>query len=117
MARRAASASDHGHGPGHNILLAVVLVAVINGVGTQVPAFLDEKPVIGQIAPGSPAEQAGLRVDDEILSIAGRPVKTWSDVELAVGSRPDRLVRSESSGTPDRAHRPQAETVTKYHMG
>jgi len=107
-----------GMGPVMNILLAVVLVAVINGVGTQVPAFLDEKPVIGQIAPGSPAEQAGLRVDDEILSIAGRPVKTWSDVELAVGSRPDRLVKIEV--LRDGRTVPidlKTETVTKYHMG
>ncbi|MGZ5487110.1 MAG: RIP metalloprotease RseP [Candidatus Aminicenantales bacterium] len=84
-----------GMGSAMNILLAVVLVAVINGVGTRVPEYLDEKPVIGHIEAGSPAEQAGLRIDDEILRIAGQPVKTWSDVQVAVGSRPDRLIKIE----------------------
>ena len=30
-----------------NILLAVVLVAVINGVGVPAPEYQDQKPVIG----------------------------------------------------------------------
>ncbi|MGZ5496065.1 MAG: RIP metalloprotease RseP, partial [Candidatus Aminicenantales bacterium] len=84
-----------GMGSAMNILLAVVLVAVINGVGTNVAEYFDEKPVIGHIEASSPAEQAGLRVDDEILSIAGQSVKTWSDVQVAVGSRPDRLIKIE----------------------
>jgi len=78
-----------------NIILAVVLVAVINGVGVPVPVYLDEKPVIGWIDKDSPAAQAGLRTGDEILRINDRPVKTWSDVEIAVGSRPDKKIRLE----------------------
>ncbi|HMA52846.1 MAG TPA: site-2 protease family protein, partial [Acidobacteriota bacterium] len=35
-----------------NILLALVLVAVINIVGTNVAAYFDEKPVIGYIETG-----------------------------------------------------------------
>lgn len=81
-----------GMGPVMNILLAIILVAVMNGIGTSAPEYLDQPPVIGFIEPGSPAEKADLRVDDEILSVAGQKVKTWSDVELAVGMRPDRLV-------------------------
>ena len=75
-----------------NIVLAVVVVAFLNGVGTSVPEYLDAPPVVGWIESGSPAEQAGLRIDDEILRIAGREVGTWSDVQMAVGSKPDRLV-------------------------
>ena len=63
-----------------NIILAIVIVAFMNGLGTKSPEYLDQKPVIGHIESGSPAERAGLRVDDEILRIAGRGVKTWMDV-------------------------------------
>ncbi len=72
-----------------NVVLAVVIVAGINMVGQSVPEYLDQRPVIGWIDAGSPAEKAGLRVDDEILSINGKKVSTWSDVEIAVGSKPE----------------------------
>jgi regulator of sigma E protease len=101
-----------------NLLLAVVIVAFMNGVGISVPEYQDEKPVLGWIEAGSPAEKAGLRVDDEILRIGGREVKTWSDVELAVGSKPDRLVRLEIRR--DGGVLPvdlQTESVTRYQMG
>jgi regulator of sigma E protease len=101
-----------------NIVLAVVIVAFMNGVGVSVPEYQDEKPVIGWIEPGSPAEKAGLRVDDEITGIGGREVKTWTDVELAVGSKPDRLVRLDIRR--DGGVIPvdlQTESVTRYQMG
>jgi regulator of sigma E protease len=101
-----------------NILLAVVLVAVINGVGTRADQYLEERPVIGHIETGSPAEQAGLRVDDEILSIAGHAVKTWTDVQMAIGTRPDRLIKIEVRR--DGQVLPfdlRSESVTEYQMG
>jgi regulator of sigma E protease len=101
-----------------NIVLAVVIVAFINGVGVSVPEYEDEKPVIGWIESGSPAERAGLRIDDEIVRIAGREVKTWSDVHMAVVSKPDRLVRLEIRR--DGLVLPidlQTESVTRYQMG
>lgn len=101
-----------------NIALAVALVAVINGIGVPVAEYQDEKPVIGWIEADSPAERAGLRVDDEIVTIGGRPVRTWNDVEIAVGSKPDRLVRLEilRDGQPLGIDL-QTESVTRYQMG
>jgi len=101
-----------------NIVLAVVIVAFMNGIGVSVPEYQDEKPVIGWIEPGSPAERAGLRIDDEIVRISSREVGTWSDVEIAVGSKPDRLVRLEIRR--DGAALPidlQTKSVTRYQMG
>jgi regulator of sigma E protease len=101
-----------------NIVLAVVIVAFMNGVGVSVAEYLDEKPVIGWIEAGSPAEKAGLRIDDEIIRIGGREVKTWIDVEMAVGSKPDRLVRLDIRR--DGGVLPvdlQTESVTLYQMG
>ena len=78
-----------------NIVLAIVLVAVINMVGVNVPEYLDKAPVIGWIEPGSPAEKADLQIDDEILRINNKKVRTWSDVEIAVGTKPQRTITLE----------------------
>jgi regulator of sigma E protease len=75
-----------------NIFLALVLVSVIGMVGVTVPEYSEQKPVIGWIDPGSPAEVANLKVDDEILSVNDRKTRTWSDVEIAVGTKPKRLI-------------------------
>jgi len=61
-------------------------------VGVNIPEHLEQKPVIGWIEPGSPAERTNLKIDDEILSINSKKTKTWSDVELAVGIKPKRLI-------------------------
>ena len=101
-----------------NIVLAVVVVAFMNGVGVSVPEYQDEKPVIGWIEPGSPAERAGLRVDDEIIRIAGREVGTWNDVDMAVGTKPDRLVQLEIRRNGELLPVDlQTESVTRYQMG
>jgi len=101
-----------------NIALAVLIVTFMNLVGTKAPEYLDAPPVIGWIEAGSPAEKAGLRIDDQIVRISGREVKTWTDVQLAVGSRPDRLIRIEvlRGGQPLQVDL-QTETVSKYQMG
>jgi regulator of sigma E protease len=105
-----------GMGPIMNIVLAVILVAVMNVVGTSAPEYLDQPPVIGYIEPGSPAEKADLRVDDEILKIADQKVRTWEDV--AVGMRPDRLIEIEIRRDGDtRRVDLKTEAVTSYDMG
>ena len=75
-----------------NFLLAVILMSVVSGIGTRVVKYIDDAPEIGWIDPGSPAEQAGLKPDDLIVRIAGREVKTWKDVHIAVGIAPDRQI-------------------------
>jgi regulator of sigma E protease len=73
-----------------NLVLAVVLMSVVSGIGARVVKYLDDAPNIGWIDPGSPADLAGLKADDLIVRIAGREVKTWKDVHVAVGIAPDR---------------------------
>jgi regulator of sigma E protease len=101
-----------------NILLAIGLVAVINGIGVPTPEYQDQKPVIGHIDPGSPAEKADLKIDDEILSINGQKVGTWSDVEIAVGTKPDKVIMLEV--LRNGAIMPvelKTESVSRYEMG
>jgi len=75
-----------------NILLAVVIIAGINMAGISVPEYVDEKPVIGWIEAGSPAAKTDLKIDDEILTINHKKVKTWGDVDLAIGTKPEKMI-------------------------
>ena len=75
-------------GPVFNILLAVIIFFgffLIAGIE-------DVTPVIRKIDVGGPAQKAGLRKDDLILSIDNRPVESWYDIIKAVeGSRGRKL--------------------------
>jgi regulator of sigma E protease len=101
-----------------NIILAILIFAAINMVGVTVPAYQDEAPVIGYIEPGSPAEKTGFELDDEILSIDNEKVATWSDVELAVGSKPDREITVEIRRAGEVRKIPlRTEKRTRYALG
>jgi regulator of sigma E protease len=101
-----------------NIFLAVLIFTVINMVGVTVPAYQDETPVIGYIEPGSPAEKAGFRLDDEILSVDNEQVRNWSDVELAVGRKPDRLIAVDfRRGGEAKEIQLRTEKRTRYALG
>ncbi len=101
-----------------NILLAVFLVSIINMVGVTVPEWQEQKPIIGRIEPGSPAAKANLQIDDEIVSINKRPVKTWTDVEIAVGSKPNKVItleiRRKGELIPVEL---KTEAVSRFYMG
>jgi regulator of sigma E protease len=76
-------------GPGANYLIAVVLAAFLLGtVGLPTP---DGSPRVGEVV-GAPAQQAGLRPGDRILSVAGAPVAGWSDQVAALQRQPGRTI-------------------------
>jgi regulator of sigma E protease len=79
-------------GPAMNILLAVVVLAFVLAQGAQVKAYLDEPPVIAAVLPGSPAERAGLMPGDRVIAAGGRDITTWEQLDLAIGTKPDRDV-------------------------
>ncbi len=101
-----------------NILLAIVLVAAINMNGVNSPEYLDQPPVIGWVESDSPAAKAGLEVGDLISTISGRKVKTWTDVEIAIGSKPDRLLVLEIERQGRRLTLPlKTEKRSRYALG
>jgi len=57
-------------------------------------------PIIGNVAPGSVADQAGIREGDKILSIDGEPVNAWSQVLSSIRGAPGRpiLIFAERQG-------------------
>lgn len=78
-----------------NIVLAIFLVTIINMVGSSSPAFQEKPAVIGWFEPDSPAEHADFLPNDEIISIDGEEIKTWTDMKIAVGTRPDKTLTFE----------------------
>ena len=77
-------------GPGANLILAffVYLAIALGHVPASVASdYLD--PVIGSVAPDSPAQQAGLRPDDRILSVNGHAVRYWYELGEAIQAAPD----------------------------
>jgi regulator of sigma E protease len=64
-----------GAGPFFNFFLAVVIFSSINLFG--IPYYPSK---IGEVSPGLPAQQAGLKKGDVILSIDGEEVAKWDDL-------------------------------------
>ncbi len=75
-------------GPGVNLVLALLLTTFALMLGVEVPKYYDERPVVKHVDAGSPAEKAGVKVDDLVLKLSGRPVTTWREVELDLGTSP-----------------------------
>jgi regulator of sigma E protease len=77
-------------GPLMNLILAVVVTAGVLMNGAEIPSFQSKPPLVGQIAPGSPAEKSGIRTGDLVISVAGRDIKNWEQFFIAIGTRPNR---------------------------
>lgn len=105
-------------GPVMNIALALVLTTIVLFQGADVPLYQSSAPVIGQVAPGSPAEKAGLRRGDRIRFLNGRPVSTWDQVALEILPKAGRQLAI----TVDRGGEAYATSIvpvaqTKYEIG
>jgi regulator of sigma E protease len=66
-------------GPIFNLIFAVFLYWVLFIAG--VPAL---RPIIGDVAPDSIASRAGLRYEDQIIGVAGRPTETLEEATLGI---------------------------------
>jgi regulator of sigma E protease len=72
-------------GPFSNYVLAVIIyIAMFTVIGLPVQP---ETTAIGAVEAGSPADSAGLRVHDAILSVDGDSAKSWDDMVSAVWDR------------------------------
>ena len=76
-------------GPLMNLLTAVVLFGIVTamqGVAVAGPVHLE------QVSPNSPAQQAGLQVNDRILEVNGQPVENTAMLSAAIKSNLDKPV-------------------------
>ncbi len=98
------------------IISAGVIMNIITGylfyVGAMQMGIQVSGNEIGFVEPGMPAWKAGLRADDELHSINGRPMQDFSDVTrgTALSTGPMRIVGRHADGqefhlelTPDRS--------------
>ncbi len=73
-------------GPIFNFLLAIIIFAMMF-------AFIGQRttiPRVDEVMPGMPAEAAGFKKGDVIVSIAGRDVTSFNDVLRLISSSPGR---------------------------
>jgi regulator of sigma E protease len=75
-------------GPFMNILLAVIIWSFSYMQGVNVPRYLQERAVVGPVAANTIAKRAGLQSGDLIVSVHNNPIKTWEDMEIALGTAP-----------------------------
>ncbi len=85
-------------GPLTNFLFAIVVFTLIFAFS----GLHEYAPVIGTVISGSPAQKAGLKSADKVVSIDGKAVKTWDELSASIqdhGTRPLKLLvkRGDSS--------------------
>lgn len=78
-------------GPAMNYALAFLLFSLVFFVWGN--PSLSTEAVIGDLAEGFPAQTAGLRPGDRVLSIDGVAVAQWKELALAIHDRAERPVR------------------------
>jgi regulator of sigma E protease len=77
-------------GPLMNFLLAIALLAVIFFFqGLPVPS---PGTSIGDVIPGSPASEAGLKAGDQIVAINGERVDRWEDLVHIIYDKPEEKI-------------------------
>ncbi|NQU07025.1 MAG: RIP metalloprotease RseP [Candidatus Abyssubacteria bacterium] len=70
-------------GPLMNLFFAFPLFWLVFMVGIQIPIYTKHTR-IGTVYEGKPAEQAGIKPGQRVLSINGEPVKKWEEVQLTI---------------------------------
>jgi regulator of sigma E protease len=80
-------------GPVMNGVLTVSVLTILYMTGFQVEGSRHDRPYVGAVEAGSPAEASGLQPGDEIVAIDGKPATTWEDAQYAILLRPDQPMR------------------------
>jgi len=82
-------------GPLFNILLTYLIFTAVlaGGVPVNIPVISKLLPVIDQVEKGYPAERAGLKPGDLVVSINDRRIDTWFDMVEIVSKSPGKQLR------------------------
>ena len=71
-------------GPAFNILFAIIISVASFSFYGKLKSL--DMPVIGDVIPGYPAEKAGLKTKDKVLSVNGVEIKSWIDLAKKVAA-------------------------------
>jgi regulator of sigma E protease len=81
-------------GPLFNLIFAVLVLAVVWGVGFEVNTLDNRIVLVSEINPGSryPADEGGLKTGDRIIDIAGSPIANYQDIQEAIAFNPEKTL-------------------------
>ena len=65
-------------GPAMNVVFGIAIACFLWVVGVPVPV---NPPIIGYVEPDSREAKLGIQAGDEILSVDGKPITSWHDVQ------------------------------------
>jgi regulator of sigma E protease len=65
-------------GPMMNVVFGIAIACLLWVVGMPVQV---NPPIIGYVEPGSPEAKLGIQPGDEILSVDGKPITSWHEVQ------------------------------------
>lgn len=69
-------------GPVFNFIFAILAYSILNMVGVD-----GLRPLVGQVVPGSLAQQAGFEIGDEMLSVDNYKIESWDQRRLYLYER------------------------------
>ena len=105
-------------GPGMNLVLAVVLAFTLAAIPSVKFGELPAK--IAYTLKDGPAERAGIKKGDTVVSVGGKPVANWSEMQVEfqiVGAQETELVLRDEAGVERTALvTPEADEVTGIYM-
>ena len=101
-------------GPGMNIVLAVVLAFILSALPAD--KFGELTCEVNGTIEGTPAEKAGVKEGDTIVSVAGKNVYTWSqmqvEVQIAGGEETEFVLRDKGGAERVVLMTPNQDKVT-----
>jgi regulator of sigma E protease len=82
-------------GPIMNIVLAFLISPLIYLVGVEQPVEPKGPQVVGSVMVGSPAEAAGIKMWDKVVSVDGDKINTFRDLQLKEALNPEKTLNYE----------------------
>ena len=67
-------------GPAANFVFALLMLWVVFMWGVDRPLYY-EHPILGAVSDSSAAQKAGLKAGDSLITINGKQIETWDDIE------------------------------------
>jgi regulator of sigma E protease len=105
-------------GPAMNALLTIALLTGFGMIAIQLEGWRFDRPIVGAVDAGSPAEKAGLLPGDEILAIDAQALPTWEDAQYHILLRPETsLVLRVRRGTVERDVPVRSEATSAERVG
>lgn len=85
-----------------NLITAYVLTVAILMIGIAEPDFPYQPPIVGDVQPE--AATAGVRAGDLVVAFAGKPMKTWQELQVAILLSPGQTADVEIDRDGRRQH-------------